>query len=55
MSTKSQTDNELTEDQVLNFVVNSLDEEFEIDFGENADIEIEDIHEGSVTYLCEIS
>src|SRR6056297_4346339 len=59
-----QTANELTEEQVLNFLVNTLDEEIDIELGENADIDSEDIwdvlvgataDEDSVSHLCEIS
>ena len=38
-----QAANELTEEQVLNFLVNTLDEEIDIKLGENADIDSEDI------------
>ena len=38
-----QAANELTEEQVLNFLVNTLDEEIDIELGENADIDFEDI------------
>jgi hypothetical protein len=60
----NQAANELTEEQVLNFLVNTLDEEIDIDLGENADIDSEDIwdvlvgataDEDSVSHLCEIS
>src|SRR5699024_271133 len=59
-----QAANELTEEQVLNFLVNTLDEEIDIELGENADIDSEDIwdvlvgataDEDSVSHLCEIS
>lgn len=40
-----QAASELTEDQVLNFLVNTLDEEIDIDLGENADIDSEDTWE----------
>jgi hypothetical protein len=59
-----QAANELTEEQVLNFLVNTLDEEIDIDLGENADINSEDVwdvlvgataDEDSVSHLCEIS
>jgi len=59
-----QVANELTEEQVLNFLVNTLAEEIDIDLGENADIDSEDIwdvlvgataDEDSVSHLCEIS
>jgi hypothetical protein len=38
-----QAANELTEEQVLNFLVNTLDEEIDIELGENVDIDSEDI------------
>jgi len=38
-----QVANELTEEQVLNFLVNTLAEEIDIDLGENADIESSEI------------
>lgn len=38
-----QATNELTEEQVLDFLVNTLDEEIDIEFSENADIDSEDI------------
>ncbi|MGN8217629.1 ISH3 family transposase [Halococcus morrhuae DSM 1307] len=59
-----QAANELTEEQVLNFLVNTLDEEIDIELGENADIDSEDVwdvlvgataDEDSVSHLCEIS
>jgi len=59
-----QVANEPTEDQVLNFLVNTLDEEIDIELGENAEIDSEDIwdvlvgataDEDSVTHLCDIS
>ena len=59
-----QAANELTEDQVLNFLVNTLDEEIGIELGENAEIDSEDIFEvlvgattdeDSVTHLCDVS
>ena len=60
----NQAANELTENQVLNFLVNTLDEEIDIELGENADIDSEDIwdvlvgataDEDSVSHLCEIA
>ena len=39
----NQAANELTEEQVLNFLVNTLDKEIDIGLGENADIDSEDI------------
>lgn len=59
-----QATNELTEEQVLNFLVNTLDEEIDIELGENADIDSEDIwdvlvdcraDEDSVSHLYKIS
>ena len=60
----NQAANELTEDQVLNFLVNTLDEKIDIELGENAEIDSQDIFEvlvgrradeDSVTHLCDIS
>ena len=60
----NQAANELTEDQVLNFLVNTLDGEIDIDLGENAEIDSEDIwdvlvgataDEDSVSHLCDVS
>ena len=60
----NQAVNELTEDQVLNFLVNTLHEEIDIELSENADIDSEDIwdvlvgataDEDSVSHLCEIA
>ena len=60
----NQAANELTEDQVLNFLVNTLDGEIDIDLGENAEIDSEDIwdvlvgataDEDSVTHLCDVA
>ena len=39
----NQAANELTEEQVLNFLVNALEGEIDIDLGENAEIDSEDI------------
>ena len=39
----NQAANELTEDQVLNLLVNTLDEEIDIELGENAEIDSQDI------------
>ena len=64
MMQPNQAANELTEDQVLNFLVNTLDEEIDIELGENTDIDSEDIwdvlvgrraDEDSVSHLCEIA
>jgi len=38
-----QAANEPIEEQVLNFLVNTLDEEIDVELGENADIDSEDI------------
>ncbi|GAA0449682.1 ISH3 family transposase [Halococcus dombrowskii] len=60
----NQAANELTEEQVLNFLVNTLDEEIDIELGENADVDSEEIwdvlvgataDEDSVSHLCSIS
>ena len=60
----NQAANELTEDQVLTFLVNTLNKEIDIELGENAEIDSEDIwdvlvgrrtDEDSVTHLCDIS
>jgi hypothetical protein len=40
-----QADNEIHEDQLLNFLVNSLDEEVAVSLAENADLDAEDIYE----------
>jgi len=34
----TETDNEIEEEHLLNFVVNSLDEELALDFGENVEV-----------------
>ena len=39
----NQAANELTEDQVLTFLVNTLNKEIDIELGENAEIDSEDI------------
>ncbi len=39
----NQVANELTEEQVLNFLVNTLDKEIDIGLSESADIDSEDI------------
>ena len=60
----SQAADELSEDQILNFLVNALSEEFTIDFGGNADIDAETLFEvlvgacadgTSVSSLCKTS
>ena len=45
MSNTKQADGEIHEDQLLNFLVNSLDEEATLTLAENADIDAEDIYE----------
>ena len=40
-----QADNEIHEDQLLNFLVNTLSDEVDLDLGDNAEIEAEDIYE----------
>ena len=64
MSKTPQADGEIHEDQVLNFLVNTLDEEVDLSLGDNAEIEAEDIYEvligacadgTSVSELCETS
>jgi hypothetical protein len=62
--TTSQADNQIHEDQLLNFLVNILTEAFSVELGENAEIDPEDIFEvlvgasadgTSVSSLCEDS
>ena len=64
MSTTQQADGEIHEDQLLNFLVNSLDEEVALTLAENAELDAEDIYEvlvgacadgTSVSTLCERS
>jgi len=59
-----QAASELTEDQMVNFLGNTLGEEIDIELGENAEIDSEDIwdvlvgatvDEDSVAHRCEIS
>jgi len=59
-----QADSEIHEDQLLNFLVNTLDEEVSLSLGNNAEIESEDIYEvlvgacadgTSISELCESS
>jgi len=61
---QQQADGEIHEDQLLNFLVNSLDENVDLDLGKNAEINAEDIYEvlvgacadgTSVSKLCENS
>ncbi|MDW7538828.1 ISH3 family transposase, partial [Haloferax volcanii] len=40
-----QADDEIHEDQLLNFLVNSLDEEVALSLAENAELDAEDIYE----------
>jgi hypothetical protein len=42
---KQQADNEIHEDQLLNFLVNRLDEEVSLTLANNAEIDVEDIYE----------
>ena len=58
----NQAANELTGEQVLNFLVNTLEGEIDVDLGENAEMDSEDIwdvlvgccaDEDSVSHLCE--
>ena len=64
MSKTLQADGSIHEDQLLNFIVNTIDEEVEIDFAPNAETTSEDIFEvlvgacadgTSVSTLCEKS
>jgi len=64
VSTTQQADDEIHEDQLLNFLVNSLDEEAALGFGNNAEIDTEDFYEvlvgacadgTSISELCEAS
>jgi hypothetical protein len=59
-----QADGEIHEDQLLNFLVNSLDEEVALTLAENAELDAEDIYEvlvgacadgTSISTLCENS
>ncbi len=45
MHSKQQADNEIHEDQILNFLVNRLDEEVSLNLANNAEIDAEDIYE----------
>ena len=58
----NQAANKLTEDQVLNFLVNTLGKEINIELGENTDIDSTDIwnvlidaiaNDDSASHLCE--
>ncbi|NKE37543.1 ISH3 family transposase, partial [Natronococcus sp. JC468] len=44
-SKQQQADNEIHEDQLLNFLVNALGEEVALNLGANAEIDAEDIYE----------
>ena len=64
MSKTQQADGSIHEDQVLNFLVNTNDEEVELDLAPNAETTSEDVHEvlvgacadgTSVSTLCEKS
>ena len=64
LSKTKQADGEIHEDQLLNFLVNTLDEEVALNLGANAEIEAEDIYEvlvgacaggTSISELCEAS
>ncbi len=64
MPNTRQTASEISEDQVLNFLVNALTDEFTVDFGANADVEAADLFEvlvgacadgTSVSSLCKTS
>ncbi|GCF15893.1 hypothetical protein Harman_38280 [Haloarcula mannanilytica] len=59
-----QADSEIHEDQLLNFLVNTLSDEIDLDLGANTEIEAEDIYEvpvgacadgTSISELCETS
>jgi len=43
-SKQQQADNEIHEDQLLNFLVNQLDEEVSLNLANNAEIDVEDIY-----------
>ena len=54
----TQADSEIEEEHLLNFVVNSLDEELAIDLGENAEVTTEKLYEvlaggTSINHVCE--
>lgn len=44
MPNTHQADNEIHEDQLLNFLVNTLTGAFSLNFGENADLDPEDLY-----------
>jgi hypothetical protein len=45
VSKTQQADGEIHEDQLVNFLVNSLDEEVALTLAENAELDAEDIYE----------
>ena len=45
MTTKQQADDEIHEEQLLNFLVNTLTDAFSLNLGENAEIDPDDIFE----------
>ena len=64
MTKPKQADDEIHEDQLLNFLVNTLTGAFSLDIGENADLDAEDIFEvlvgacadgTSISELCDVS
>jgi hypothetical protein len=64
VSNTQQADGEIHEDQLLNFLVNTLDDEVGLSLGSNAEIDTEDIYEvlvgacadgTSISELCESS
>ena len=59
---QNQTDNQIEEEHLLNFVVNSLNEELPINLGEDVEVSTEDLYEvlagasasgTSVNHICE--
>ena len=58
----TQADSEIEEEHLLNFVVNSLDEELSLDLGENVEVTAETLYEvlagasaggTSINHVCE--
>ena len=58
----TKADNQIEEEHLLNFVVNSLNEELSIDLGEDVEVSTEDLYEvlagasasgTSVNHICE--
>ena len=49
MTTKQQADDEIHEDQLLNFLVNTLTGTFSLTLGENAEIGSDDIFEALIS------